>query len=147
MSPFGKAQLVHSHPRHDDPRSRETALRAVAAVLEKKGLEPILLDVRELASYCDYILIVSGRSDRQVQAIAEGVVTALAHESRARPLGKEGNHKGGQWTLVDFGDLIVHVFYHPVREYYDLESLWSDAPRVPIEVPPEARVIPGEYYS
>ena len=145
MSPFGKAQLVHPHPRHDDPRSKETALRAVAAVLEKKGLEPVLLDVRELASYCDYILIVSGRSDRQVQAIAEGVVQALGHEGRARPLGKEGTHKG-QWTLVDFGDLIVHVFYHPVREYYDLESLWSDAPRVPLEIPPDARVGPGEYY-
>ena len=146
MSPFGKAQLVHAHPRHDDPKSRETALRAVAAALEKKALEPVLLDVRELASYCDYILIVSGRSDRQVQAIAEGVVDALSAEGRKRPLGKEGASKG-QWTLVDFGDLIVHVFYHPIRDYYDLESLWSDATRVPIDVPADARVVPGEFYT
>lgn len=153
MSPYGKVQEntthkpspVHAHPRHDDSRSRETAMRAVAAALDKKGLEPVLLDVRELASYCDYILIVSGRSDRQVQAIADGVVEALAHEVKARPIGKEGVGKG-QWTLVDFGDLIVHVFYHPMREHYDLESLWNDAPRVPLQVPPEARVQPGEYY-
>jgi ribosome-associated protein len=154
VSPYGKVQetsqrkppLVHAHPRHDDPRSRETAMKAVAAALEKKALEPVLLDVREMASYCDYILIVSGRSDRQIQAIAEGVVEALAHEAKAvRPIGKEGANKG-QWTLVDFGDLIVHVFYHPAREYYDLESLWNDAPRVPLEVPPEARVQPEDYY-
>jgi ribosome-associated protein len=156
VSPYGKVQenttqrkpalpTGHGKPKQDDPRSRDNALRAVAAALEKKALEPVLLDVRELASYCDYIVIVSGRSDRQVQAIAEGVVEALAHDAKARPIGKEGVGKG-QWTLVDFGDLIVHVFYHPVREYYDLESLWSDAPRVPLEVPPEARVQPGEYY-
>ena len=55
------------------------------------------------------------------------------------PLGVEGK-RDGQWTLIDFGDLIVHVFYHPMREFYDLEGLWADAPRVQINVPPESRI-------
>lgn len=130
-------------PRPEDPRSKATAMRALDAAIEKKALEPVLLDVRDLASYTDYILIVSGRSDRQVQAISDAVVEAMAREAQ-RPLGVEG--KEGQWTLVDFGDLIVHVFYHPTREFYDLESLWIDAPRVPIEVPPEARAQADELY-
>ena len=128
----------------DDGRSRAAALKAVAAALEKKALEPVLLDVRDLASYTDYILLVSGRSDRQIQAITEGVVEAARADGR-RPIGSEGA-KNGHWTLVDFGDLIVHVFYHPVREYYDLESLWIDAPRVPLDIPAEARVRADENY-
>jgi len=131
-------------PPADDGKSRGNALRAVTAALEKKGLEPVLLDVRAMASYTDYILIVSGRSDRQVQAISDGIVEAFAAEGK-RPFGVEGM-KNGQWTLVDLGDVVVHVFYHPARDHYDLESLWSDAPRVALEVPPEARVQPGEMY-
>jgi ribosome-associated protein len=120
-------------------------MKAVAAALDKKGLEPVLLDVAELASYTDYILLVSGRSDRQVQAIGDAIVDALAAE-KVRPIGFEGR-KQGQWTLLDFGDLIVHVFYHPVRDFYDLESFWVDAPRVPLDVPAEARVGADQAYS
>jgi ribosome-associated protein len=125
--------------------SRDAALRAVKAALDKKAVEPILLDVRELASYADYILIVSGRSDRQVQAISDGILDSFK-EIGKRPLGTEGARQG-QWTLVDFGDLIVHVFYHPVRDFYDLESLWIDAPRVPLDIPPKARVSVEEAYA
>lgn len=139
-----RAHIGHAHPRHADPRSRKIALGAVQAALDKKALEPVLMDVHDLASYADYILIVSGRSDRQVESIADGVVAALAADG-VRPIGIEGVHSG-KWALIDFGDLIVHVFHHPLREYYDLESLWSDAPRVEIEVPPEARVSPGDVY-
>ncbi len=120
-------------------------MSAVAAALEKKAVEPVLLDVRELASYTDYILIVSGRSDRQVIAIGDGILEALGR-LHVRPLGTEGA-KGGQWTLLDFGDLIVHVFYHPVRDFYDLESFWVDAPRVKLEIPNEARMSIEESYS
>jgi ribosome-associated protein len=129
----------------EDTRSRASALRAVEAALEKKALEPVVLDVRELASYTDFIVVVSGRSDRQVQAIADGVRDALAEEG-VKPLGTEGL-KQGQWSLLDFGDLIVHVFYHPVRDFYDLESFWVDAPRLEIAVPPEARVSPEDTYE
>jgi ribosome-associated protein len=126
-------------------RSRQLALAAVEAALEKKALEPVLLDVHQLASYTDFILVVSGRSDRQVMAISDGIVEALGRE-RVRPLGTEGQ-KGGQWTLLDFGDLIVHVFYHPVRDFYDLESFWIDAPRVPLQIPDEARIGVDEAYK
>jgi ribosome-associated protein len=120
------------------------ALKAVDAALEKKAVEPVLLDVHALASYTDYIVVVSGRSDRQVAAIADGVTEAM-HREGARTIGKEGA-KGGHWQLLDFGDVIVHVFYHPVRGFYDLESFWVDAPRVALTIPPEARVsIEDEY--
>ncbi len=137
--------LLPVEPRPEDPKVKALALKAWDAALEKKCVEPVLLDVRALASYTDYILIVSGRSDRQVQSIGEGVREALRLEN-VRPMGSEGL-KDGQWSLLDFGDLIVHVFYHPVREFYDLEGLWADAPRVPLEVPPEARARYADSYA
>jgi ribosome-associated protein len=116
--------------------SRAVAEAAIDAALDKKALLPVLLDVSERATYTDFIGIVSGRSDRQVEAIAEHVAETL----KARGwqlLSREGNGSG-RWTLLDFGDIVVHVFYHPVREFYDIESLWIDAPRVKLKVPPEA---------
>lgn len=128
-------------PARDAKRStdaHERALTATRGALDKKALEPMLLDVRTATSYTDYILVVSGRSDRQVQAVADGVVEAMLAEG-VKPLGVEGDAQG-HWILLDFGDVVVHVFYHPLREFYDLEGLWLDAPRVRLEVPPEARL-------
>ena len=82
--------------------------------------------------------MLSGRSDRQVQAVADGVVEAMLADG-VKPIGVEGDSQG-HWILLDFGDVVVHVFYHPLREFYDLEGLWGDAPRVTLEVPPEARL-------
>jgi ribosome-associated protein len=116
--------------------TRALAIVAMEAALDKRALEPVLIDVSAIGSYTDFIGIVSGRSDRQVDAIAEGVSQAL----KARglyPLGQEGSGSG-RWTLLDFGAFVIHVFYHPVREFYDLESLWIEAPRVKLDVPPEA---------
>ena len=62
------------------------------------------------------------------------------------PIGVEGK-RDGQWALLDFGDLVVHVFYHPMREFYDLEGLWIDAPRVPVDVPPDSRLQVDEMYG
>jgi ribosome-associated protein len=123
----------------------EGATRALALALEKKALEPVLLDVRDLCSFCNYQLVISGRSDRQVDAIADGIAAGLKAEG-LRPLGAEGA-RTGQWSLLDYGDFVVHVFLHSAREHYDLEGLWSDAPRVPIEVPDDARLPPGETYD
>lgn len=120
------------------------AMRALALALDKKALEPILLDVRDLCSFCNYQLVVSGRSDRQVDAIADGIRSGLKGEGYS-PLGAEGA-RSGQWSLLDYGDFVVHVFLLSAREHYDLEGLWSDAPRVPIDVPEEAR-IPEETYD
>jgi ribosome-associated protein len=129
-----------ARPRAPDARqlqeSRAAAVAALDAALDKKALLPVLLDVSERATYTDFIGIVSGRSDRQVEAISENVVTAM--KDLGFPLlGREGSGNG-RWTLLDFGDVVLHVFYHPVREVYDLESLWIDAPRVKLAVPPEA---------
>jgi len=127
-----------------DQAGLDGARQALALALDKKALEPVLLDVRGLCTYCNYQLVVSGRSDRQVDAIADAVVAGLRHQG-IRALGTEGK-RSGQWALLDFGDFVVHVFHHPLREHYDLEGLWVDAPRVPIEVPAEARVPVDESY-
>jgi ribosome-associated protein len=116
--------------------TRSLAVAAMDAALDKRALEPVLIDVSGIGSYTDFIGIVSGRSDRQVDAIAEGVMQAMKARG-LHPLGQEGSGSG-RWTLLDFGAFVIHVFYHPVREFYDLESLWIEAPRVKLEVPPEA---------
>jgi ribosome-associated protein len=116
--------------------SLEAAKAAIDAALDKKALLPVLIDVSALASYTDFIGVVSGRSDRQVDAIADGILAAMKARGRSL-LGQEGSGSG-RWTLLDFGDVVIHVFYHPVREFYDLESLWVDAPRIHLRIPPEA---------
>ena len=131
-----------ANPRTDEG-GLAGALRALELALDKKALEPMLLDVRALCSYCNYQLVLSGRSDRQVEAIAEAIVVGLKHEGNP-PIGTEGK-RSGQWALLDFGDFLVHVFHHPLREHYDLEGLWVDAPRVPLEIPAEARIPADEY--
>jgi ribosome-associated protein len=125
----------------DEKGRRESlanAKAAVAAALDKKAVEPVLIDVCGRASYTDYIAVVSGRSDRQVDAIAEGVCEAMAALGR-RAIGREGA-RNGRWVLIDFGDVVMHVFYHPLREVFDIESLWIDAPRVKLQVPADAKL-------
>jgi len=115
------------------PESRETALLCVRFALEKKAYDLVVLDVRELTSLADYFVICTGRSDTQVQAIAQSVDENLGKMGR-HPLSREG-YSTGHWVLIDFGDVIVHVFYEPVREYYDLERLWGHAPRLALPEP------------
>jgi ribosome-associated protein len=127
--------------------ARLAAEAAIEAALDKKGLLPVVIDVSGQTTYTDFIGIVSGRSDRQVEAIAENVVLALKAID-FRLVGREGSGNG-RWTLLDFGDVVIHVFYHPVREFYDIESLWIDAPRLKLKVPPEAMSVGDEalYYD
>jgi len=120
----------------DLAETRALAIAAMEAALDKRALYPVLIDVSAMGSYTDFIGVVSGRSDRQVDAIAEAI--GLSMKARGvYPLGREGSGTG-RWTLLDFGAFVVHVFYHPVREFYDLESLWIEAPRVKLDVPPES---------
>ena len=107
-----------------------TALRAAG---EKKAVEPVVLDLRELASFTDYFLIASGTNARQVQAIADEIVERLKAEgTRAERV--EG-HRTAEWVLIDYGDFIVHIFEDKARRFYDLERLWREAARV--ELPAE----------
>jgi len=117
---------------------RQDALAAAQAALDKKGIEPVLLDLTQSGSYTDYLLITSGQADRTVRAIADGIVEVMK-ERGARLLGAEGLREG-RWALLDFGDLVVHVFEHPLREFYDLEGMWFDAPRLPLQIPAEQRL-------
>lgn len=100
----------------------------VRAVTGKKAENLVVLDVRELTSVADAFIICSGRSNRQVQAIAEHIQSELKKQHK-RPLSVEGLNEG-HWALIDYGDVIIHVFYEPVRLFYDLEGLWMDARRV-----------------
>ena len=110
-------------------REQKAAL-AVAAALDRKAEDVVALDVRQLASFADTFLLATGRSDRQVRSIADAVSEALESHGETR-LGVEG-YDEGRWVLMDFGDLIAHVFQPDVREHYDLERLWSDAPSIDV---------------
>lgn len=112
------------------PSALEKARIAVEAGLDRKATDPVILDVRELTSFADAFVVLTGRSDRQVKAIADAVEEALRQHGE-KPLGIEGIDDG-RWVLMDCNDLIVHVFQEETREHYDLERLWSDAPRVEV---------------
>jgi ribosome-associated protein len=96
-----------------------------------------LLDVRGLSSLTDYLLIVSGRSDRQVEAIAESIRLGMKKDHELLPLAVEGL-KEGNWVLIDYGDVMIHVFQPHVRDFYDLEGLWQEAREVGLEPEPQA---------
>ena len=108
--------------------SREKSLHCVRVALEKKAFDLVLLDVQNVSSLAAYFLLCSGRSDRQVQAIARSIEEDLK-KMGIRPLGIEGFERG-KWILMDYDDVVVHVFLDPIRKFYDLEGLWLDAPRV-----------------
>ena len=116
--------------------SRSLAVLAARVAATKQGEAVVVLDVRELISITDYFVIVSGASDRQVKTIAEDVVKELKSNG-ARPVRTEGE-PGARWVLVDFVDLVVHVFHEEERAFYRLENLWQDAPVVDWEADAEA---------
>lgn len=111
--------------------SWEKTLLLARSALEKKACDLVVMEVREISSIADYFIICSGRSDRQVQSIAQGIEE---NEAGISPRSVEGTSRG-HWVLMDFSDVIVHIFYEPVREFYDLEGLWGDAPRIGLPEP------------
>jgi ribosome-associated protein len=111
--------------------ARKLAIDIATAALEKKAVGLEVLDVSGRADYADFLVLMSGRSDRQVAALADGIDEALRPSGR-RPLNVEGKN-AGRWVLMDYGDVIVHVFLEDVRSEYDLEGLWDDARRLPVE--------------
>ncbi len=111
-----------------DMTSQQKVRIAAHAALAKFAEDPVILDVREVVSFADYLLIVTGQSNRQVKAITDGIDEAVTRHGE-RPIGTEGYHEG-RWILMDLNDVIVHVFQKEVRQRYDLERLWSDADAV-----------------
>jgi ribosome-associated protein len=120
---------------------QKTAL-ASAALLDKKAQQAVLLDLRGLTLIADFFLICSGTSSVHVKTLADAVRERLARES-VKPYGLEG-YAQGQWVLLDFGDLMVHVFAPEERDFYSLERLWADAPQQPIEAPARRRRRSGD---
>ena len=112
----------------DIPDSAQPLDLYIKAALGKKAMDLVVLDVRKLSSIADVFIICSGRSNRQVMAIAEHIQVDLKKHG-IKPLSVEGK-KEGHWVLLDYGHVIIHVFYEPVRSFYDLEGLWIDAERI-----------------
>jgi ribosome-associated protein len=106
------------------------AFLSVQSAANKKAEYIKVLDLKEISSLTDYFVICSGHSDRQVQAIADSIAIELKEQGYT-PISMEG-YREGRWVIVDFGDVVIHVFMDALRDYYDLENLWSDAKRVPV---------------
>lgn len=113
--------------------SQERAIKCAALALDKKALDVKILEIKRISSIADYLVLASGQSDKQAQAIADSVRQGLKKFGKALDI--EGL-KEGNWVVIDYGDVIVHVFKEDVRRYYDLDTLWSEAPLVEI---------PGKY--
>lgn len=114
----------------------EKGRAVIAAALDLKAADPVLLNVAGVVSFADAFVFLTGGSDRQVNAIADAIQVAMKAADE-KPLGVEGL-ADGRWVLMDLNDVIVHIFQPDVREHYDLERLWSDAPRVAVDLPKDA---------
>lgn len=99
--------------------------------LDRKALDMKILHISELSSLTDYLVLASGTSDRQVQAIAESVRLGLKENYDLLPIAVEGMNEG-RWVLLDYGDVMVHIFQQDVRTFYDLDGLWAEAPTLPV---------------
>lgn len=111
-----------------DKEGQELAVLCTRIALDTKAEDLVVLDVRTLASFTDYFVIMSGRSTRHVQGLAEAIASGLGSK-RISSKHSEGLREG-LWVLLDFGEVVVHIFYHENRRFYDLEGLWHDARRI-----------------
>ena len=109
-----------------DTSLRENLSQAIEAIEATKGTDLLVLDLREVASFTDYMMICTGRGERHVQALVDAIVERLAAE-KVKPLHTEG-YKQATWVLVDFVDFLVNVFTPETRDFYQLERVWRDAP-------------------
>jgi len=110
---------------------------AVKTIVAHKGIDPVLLEVTEFCSFADFFVLCSGGSQRHVLALAQHVEEALA-QAGVKPLGVEGREEG-QWVLMDYNTVVVHIFLQAQREFYNLEDLWSEVPKTQIEIDSSAQ--------
>jgi ribosome-associated protein len=108
----------------------------VEAAQERKVDDVVGLDVREISSFADTFIIATGTSDRHVRSVADSIEAALKAHGEP-PMGIEG-YDEGRWVLIDCGDTIVHIFQQEIRDHYDLERLWSDAPALELKAAPQS---------
>jgi len=118
------------------PPSREVAIRAARAAADKQATDIVILDVHELIVITDFFVICTAGTQRQVKTVIEEIERAI-RDLGEKPMRREGE-AGGGWWLLDYVDIVVHVFGEEERDYYDLERLWSDAPRLGWQEPEAA---------
>jgi ribosome-associated protein len=116
---------------HREKTSLELVKLCVRAAIEKKAEDPVILDVRKLCSFTDYFVVISGRSTRHVQGLAEAIESEL--RSKRLSTSKSEGLREGTWVLLDYSDVVVHIFYSETRKFYDIEGLWHDAPRISLD--------------
>jgi len=126
MSKKSKSTPAEIEP---DLTALELAKQCVWAAQEKKALDPIILDLRNISSITDYLVICSAQSEPQIKAIANGVEQAVKEGLERHPLAVDG-FPTSQWIVIDYGDVMFHIFHEQKRPVYALEDLWSDAPQV-----------------
>jgi ribosome-associated protein len=129
----GNLQLKTADRKVEPAQLDERLWMALAAAAEKKAIDTVVLDLREIASFTDYFVIASGTNERQVQAISDAVVETL--KQAGSPVIRVEGYKTAEWILLDYGDFVMHIFGDKARKFYDLERLWREAKRV--ELPPE----------
>jgi ribosome-associated protein len=123
-------KTVSENKTERDTVSEAKFVTGVRSVADQKAEDVVVLDVSKLSSFADYFIICHGQSNRQVSALAEHVQEAMAFAG-FKPFGVEGQREEA-WILIDYGELIIHIFLKSLREFYDLERLWSDASRISI---------------
>jgi ribosome-associated protein len=135
LSPTNSGNLqIKPTPKELEPAELDERIwMALAAVTEKKAIDTVVLDLREIASFTDYFIIVNGTNERQVQAISDEVVDTL--KKAGEPVLRVEGYKTAEWILLDCGDFVVHIFGDKARKFYDLERLWRESKRVAL--PPE----------
>jgi len=109
-----------------DNLSKDIALKALEAAVELRSLDPVALYISPFSSLGDYFVISSGTSQRHVQGVADNIREKLSAEGAT--LLRSSGYETGEWIVLDYGDVVVHVFYEPSRHYYKLDELWSEAP-------------------
>ncbi|MCD8316927.1 MAG: ribosome silencing factor, partial [Eggerthellaceae bacterium] len=124
--------------------SREQAIIAAQAASSKKATDIMVQEVKDLIGVCDYFVIATAANNRQVDAIIDAIEEALRKKAGIKPLHVETT-RDGSWELLDYGDIVVHVFQPEPREYYRLETLWNDAPIIDLEK--EADIPVDETYT
>lgn len=129
----GSLQLKPTPTVPEPAELDDRILMALNAAGEKKAINSVVLDLREIASFTDYFVIASGTNERQVQAISDEVVETL--KKAGSPVTRVEGYKTAEWILLDYGDFVVHIFDEKARKFYDLERLWRESKRV--DLPPE----------
>jgi ribosome-associated protein len=131
--PIARAEVASINNEQGNTELDDRMTTALHAAAEKKAIETVVLDLREIASFTDYFVITSGANERQVQAISDEVFETM--KKAGTPAARVEGYKTAEWILLDFGDFVFHVFDEKARKFYDLERLWRESKRV--ELPAE----------